>query len=52
MPYKVQSSSGSFLVRKKHGKSRTFGKHSSRAKAYAQIAAIKHSEKRRKRRGD
>ena len=50
MPFKVARSGGSFLVRKKHGKSRTFGTHRSAAKAHAQIKAIQVSERRRRKR--
>ena len=51
MPYKTVHSGGSWLVRKKHGKSRTFGKHKTKGEAMAQIYAIHMSEKRRSRRG-
>jgi hypothetical protein len=50
MPFAVSKSGGSYLVKKKGG-GRSFGRHKSKAKAFAQIKAIEVSERRRKRRG-
>lgn len=50
MPFKVIKRGSLFVVAKRDGK-KTFGKHRSRAAAFAQIKAIEVSEQRKRKRG-